>query len=159
MPLGSYAEFSFILKWLFYWNSLLFFSIIHRVLLCILQAWLLDPWENLWHRLKGYILWDFYLVILTFIVELIKLLLGLRIIFFYIKSVSSIFFCIMVVSLIHMQNESRNTEMLAAACAVGVSSCFGSPIGGVYKYVMEQIWVLMAAYWASFIFGCLWTAM
>ena len=67
-------------------------SIIHRVLLCILQAWLLDPWENLWHRLKEYILWDFYLVILTFIVELIKLLLGLRIIFFYIKSVSSIFF-------------------------------------------------------------------
>ncbi|KAL1465422.1 hypothetical protein WDU94_004998 [Cyamophila willieti] len=28
------------------------------------------------------------------------------------------------------QNESRNTEMLAAACAVGVGSCFGAPIGG-----------------------------
>ena len=31
-----------------------------------------------------------------------------------------------------LQNESRNTEMLAAACAVGVSSCFGSPIGGAF---------------------------
>ena len=28
-------------------------------------------------------------------------------------------------------NESRNSEMLAAACAVGVACCFGSPIGGV----------------------------
>lgn len=28
------------------------------------------------------------------------------------------------------QNESRNTEMLAAACAVGVASCFAAPIGG-----------------------------
>ena len=33
---------------------------------------------------------------------------------------------------VSLQNESRNTEMLAAACAVGVSSCFGSPIGGAY---------------------------
>lgn len=30
------------------------------------------------------------------------------------------------------QNESRNTEMLAAACAVGVASCFAAPIGGAY---------------------------
>lgn len=28
------------------------------------------------------------------------------------------------------QNESRNTEMLAAACAVGVGCCFAAPIGG-----------------------------
>ena len=28
-------------------------------------------------------------------------------------------------------NESRNSEMLAAACAVGVACCFGSPVGGV----------------------------
>ena len=28
------------------------------------------------------------------------------------------------------ENESRNTEMLAAACAVGVSCCVGAPIGG-----------------------------
>ena len=26
-------------------------------------------------------------------------------------------------------NESRNSEMLAAACAVGVACCFGSPVG------------------------------
>lgn len=29
------------------------------------------------------------------------------------------------------ENESRNSEMLAAACAVGVASCFASPIGGM----------------------------
>uniref|UniRef100_H0VE33 Chloride channel protein 2 n=1 Tax=Cavia porcellus TaxID=10141 RepID=H0VE33_CAVPO len=29
------------------------------------------------------------------------------------------------------ENESRNTEMLAAACAVGVGCCFAAPIGGV----------------------------
>ena len=28
------------------------------------------------------------------------------------------------------ENESRNSEMLAAACAVGVSCNFGAPIGG-----------------------------
>lgn len=28
-------------------------------------------------------------------------------------------------------NESRNCEMLAAACAVGVASCFAAPIGGI----------------------------
>ena len=28
------------------------------------------------------------------------------------------------------ENESRNSEMLAAACAVGVSCCFAAPIGG-----------------------------
>jgi len=28
------------------------------------------------------------------------------------------------------ENESRNCEMLAAACAVGVASCFAAPIGG-----------------------------
>lgn len=30
------------------------------------------------------------------------------------------------------ENESRNSEMLAAACAVGVSCNFGAPIGGEY---------------------------
>lgn len=29
------------------------------------------------------------------------------------------------------ENESRNSEMLAAACAVGVSVNFGAPIGGI----------------------------
>lgn len=33
------------------------------------------------------------------------------------------------------ENESRNTEMLAAACAVGVASCFGAPIGGSIIYL------------------------
>lgn len=28
------------------------------------------------------------------------------------------------------ENESRHCEMLAAACAVGVASCFAAPIGG-----------------------------
>lgn len=28
------------------------------------------------------------------------------------------------------QNQSRNIEMLAAACAVGVGCCFAAPIGG-----------------------------
>ena len=37
-----------------------------------------------------------------------------------------------------LQNESRNTEMLAAACAVGVSSCFGSPIGGTNVCAIDQ---------------------
>lgn len=28
------------------------------------------------------------------------------------------------------ENESRTTEMLAAACAAGVASCFAAPVGG-----------------------------
>lgn len=28
------------------------------------------------------------------------------------------------------ENESRNSEMLAAACAVGVGACFAAPVGG-----------------------------
>lgn len=35
------------------------------------------------------------------------------------------------------QNESRNTEMLAAACAVGVASCFGAPIGGLSNFFQD----------------------
>ena len=31
------------------------------------------------------------------------------------------------------ENESRNNEMLAAACAVGVAACFAAPIGGKPK--------------------------
>lgn len=30
------------------------------------------------------------------------------------------------------ENESRTTEMLAAACAAGVASCFAAPVGGMY---------------------------
>lgn len=35
------------------------------------------------------------------------------------------------------ENESRNSEMLAAACAVGVGSCFAAPVGG--KYLLLNI--------------------
>jgi len=31
------------------------------------------------------------------------------------------------------ENECRNNEMLAAACAVGVAACFAAPIGGELK--------------------------
>lgn len=36
------------------------------------------------------------------------------------------------------ENESRNSEMLAAACAVGVSCNFGAPIGGQSAYVVSS---------------------
>lgn len=37
------------------------------------------------------------------------------------------------------QNEMRNTEMLSAACAVGVGCCFAAPIGGkTARQQMEQ---------------------
>ena len=48
-------------------------------------------------------------------------------------------------------NESRQSEMLAAACAVGVACCFGSPIGGVL-FSIEVTSVLFAVrnYWRGF---------
>lgn len=36
------------------------------------------------------------------------------------------------------ENESRHCEMLAAACAVGVGSCFGAPVGGNWTSNDEQ---------------------
>lgn len=39
------------------------------------------------------------------------------------------------------QNESRRSEMLAAACAVGVAGTFASPIGGKFT--------LLALYFSS----------
>lgn len=48
-------------------------------------------------------------------------------------------------------NESRNTEMLAAACAVGVSSCFGSPIGGVlFSIEVTATYFAVRNYWRGF---------
>ena len=40
-----------------------------------------------------------------------------------------------------LQNEVHTNELLAAACAVGVSSNFAAPIGGiiVYQYCMGSI--------------------
>lgn len=37
------------------------------------------------------------------------------------------------------ENESRHCEMLAAACAVGVASCFAAPVGGSYHFVCFRI--------------------
>lgn len=37
------------------------------------------------------------------------------------------------------QNELRNTEMLSAACAVGVGCCFAAPIGGKPTRV-QDLW-------------------
>lgn len=34
------------------------------------------------------------------------------------------------------QNESRRSEMLAAACAVGVACTFAAPVGGEFIYFM-----------------------
>ena len=41
-------------------------------------------------------------------------------------------------------NESRKSEMLAAACAVGVACCFGAPIGGVLfsiEVILHSDWL------------------
>uniref|UniRef100_A0A8D8PYH0 Chloride channel protein 2 n=1 Tax=Cacopsylla melanoneura TaxID=428564 RepID=A0A8D8PYH0_9HEMI len=49
------------------------------------------------------------------------------------------------------QNESRNTEMLAAACAVGVGSCFGAPIGGVlFSIEVTTVYFAIRNYWRGF---------
>lgn len=37
------------------------------------------------------------------------------------------------------QNELRNTEMLSAACAVGVGCCFAAPIGGKSTLVQDLL--------------------
>ena len=34
-----------------------------------------------------------------------------------------------------LQNESRRSEMLAAACAVGVAGTFAAPIGGKFSVI------------------------
>uniref|UniRef100_A0A146LJA2 Chloride channel protein n=1 Tax=Lygus hesperus TaxID=30085 RepID=A0A146LJA2_LYGHE len=49
------------------------------------------------------------------------------------------------------ENESRNTEMLAAACAVGVASCFGAPIGGVlFSIEVTTVYFAIRNYWRGF---------
>lgn len=49
------------------------------------------------------------------------------------------------------ENESRNSEMLAAACAVGVSACFASPIGGVlYSIEATSTYFAVRNYWRGF---------
>ncbi|KAL1115624.1 hypothetical protein AAG570_005914 [Ranatra chinensis] len=49
------------------------------------------------------------------------------------------------------ENESRNSEMLAAACAVGVASCFGAPIGGVlFSIEVTTAYFAIRNYWRGF---------
>lgn len=48
-------------------------------------------------------------------------------------------------------NESRNSEMLAAACAVGVACCFGSPVGGVlFSIEVTAVYFAVRNYWRGF---------
>merc|ERR1719422_3077764 len=48
-------------------------------------------------------------------------------------------------------NESRNSEMLAAACAVGVACCFGAPIGGVlFSIEVTSVYFAVRNYWRGF---------
>ncbi|XP_073722036.1 chloride channel protein 2 isoform X2 [Misgurnus anguillicaudatus] len=49
------------------------------------------------------------------------------------------------------ENESRNTEMLAAACAVGVGCCFAAPIGGVlFSIEVTSTFFAVRNYWRGF---------
>ncbi|KAF6736113.1 Chloride channel protein 2 [Oryzias melastigma] len=52
------------------------------------------------------------------------------------------------------ENESRNIEMLAAACAVGVGCCFAAPIGGVL-FSIEVTSTFFAPQFSAFIFRVL----
>lgn len=48
-------------------------------------------------------------------------------------------------------NESRNTEMLAAACAVGVGACFAAPVGGVlFSIEVTTVYFAVRNYWRGF---------
>uniref|UniRef100_A0A3Q3L9Y7 Chloride channel protein 2 n=1 Tax=Mastacembelus armatus TaxID=205130 RepID=A0A3Q3L9Y7_9TELE len=54
-------------------------------------------------------------------------------------------------SLIGIKNESRNIEMLAAACAVGVGCCFAAPIGGVlFSIEVTSTFFAVRNYWRGF---------
>ncbi|XP_057320349.1 chloride channel protein 2 isoform X2 [Microplitis mediator] len=49
------------------------------------------------------------------------------------------------------ENESRNCEMLAAACAAGVASCFAAPIGGVlFSIEVTTVYFAVRNYWRGF---------
>ncbi|XP_063704371.1 chloride channel protein 2 isoform X4 [Culicoides brevitarsis] len=49
------------------------------------------------------------------------------------------------------ENESRNSEMLAAACAVGVGACFAAPIGGVlFSIEVTTTYFAVRNYWRGF---------
>ncbi|KAM8838856.1 chloride channel protein 2-like isoform 2-T2 [Synchiropus picturatus] len=49
------------------------------------------------------------------------------------------------------KNEMRNTEMLSAACAVGVGCCFAAPIGGVlFSIEVTSTFFAVRNYWRGF---------
>ncbi|XP_008194671.1 chloride channel protein 2 isoform X2 [Tribolium castaneum] len=49
------------------------------------------------------------------------------------------------------ENENRTTEMLAAACAVGVGSCFAAPVGGVlFSIEVTTVYFAVRNYWRGF---------
>ncbi|XP_066251940.1 chloride channel protein 2 isoform X2 [Euwallacea similis] len=49
------------------------------------------------------------------------------------------------------ENESRTTEMLAAASAVGVASCFAAPVGGVlFSIEVTTTYFAVRNYWRGF---------
>uniref|UniRef100_A0A452IUX3 Chloride channel protein 2 n=1 Tax=Gopherus agassizii TaxID=38772 RepID=A0A452IUX3_9SAUR len=49
------------------------------------------------------------------------------------------------------ENESRNIEMLAAACAVGIGCCFAAPIGGVlFSIEVTSTFFAVRNYWRGF---------
>ncbi|XP_069162301.1 chloride channel protein 2 isoform X9 [Procambarus clarkii] len=49
------------------------------------------------------------------------------------------------------ENESRNSEMLAAACAVGVACCFAAPVGGVlFSIEVTSVYFAVRNYWRGF---------
>ncbi|XP_029816583.1 chloride channel protein 2 [Manacus vitellinus] len=50
------------------------------------------------------------------------------------------------------ENEARNIEMLAAACAVGVGCCFAAPIGGVlFSIEVTSTFFAVRNYWRGFL--------
>ncbi|XP_030374554.1 chloride channel protein 2-like isoform X2 [Scaptodrosophila lebanonensis] len=52
------------------------------------------------------------------------------------------------------ENKSRNSEMLAAACAVGLGACFSAPIGGVlFSIEVTTTYFAVRNYWRGF-FAC-----
>ncbi|KAJ2941054.1 hypothetical protein O0L34_g13182 [Tuta absoluta] len=53
------------------------------------------------------------------------------------------------------ENEQRTTEMLAAACAVGVATCFAAPVGGVlFSIEVTTTYFAVRNYWRGFFAAC-----
>ncbi|KFM68328.1 Chloride channel protein 2, partial [Stegodyphus mimosarum] len=53
------------------------------------------------------------------------------------------------------ENESRTSEMLAAACAVGVACSFAAPIGGIlFSIEVTSVFFAVRNYWRGFFAAC-----